>query len=225
MGLIKELNIVVTGVGGQGQLFLSRLIAETFLRLNVPSLVAETHGLSQRGGSVIVHVRVGDEVKAPLIPRGRADIMLGMELIEAARYVDYLRINGVAIVNKKLIRPIGQNVKLGEEEVLRFLKEKPIKLLVVKSSQQAVNLGIPLSANIHIFGALISLLETVGILTPEVDAIVESILPKRLLNQNLLLYRVGKEETKTQLSLGEVEEIKNVLLGSSSLSSSALQRS
>ncbi|MEM1623801.1 MAG: indolepyruvate oxidoreductase subunit beta [Sulfolobales archaeon] len=212
MRLASELNIVVTGVGGQGQLFLSRLIAETFLRLGTPSLVAETHGMSQRGGSVIVHVRVGSTVRAPLIPKGEADIMLGLELIEAARYVDYLRANGVAIVNEKLILPAGQSLKLKKEEVLEFLREKPIKLIVVKSSQRAVSLGVPLSANVHMFGALVALLEAVGILPPDIDAIVGDILPKRMLDRNLLLYREGKGDIKTQLGSEEIEKIKKVLL-------------
>ncbi|MEM0066357.1 MAG: indolepyruvate oxidoreductase subunit beta [Sulfolobales archaeon] len=212
MKLISELNIIVTGVGGQGQLFLSRLIAETFLRLGTPSLIAETHGMSQRGGSVIVHVRVGNTVKAPLIPRGEADIMLGLELIEAARYVDYLRVNGVAIVNEKLIVPAGQSLKLKKEEVLGFLSEKPIKLILVRSSQRAASLGVPLSANVHMFGALVALLEAVGVLTPDIDSIVASILPKRMLDQNLLLYREGKGDVKTQLGSEEVEKIKKVLL-------------
>ncbi|MEM2006161.1 MAG: indolepyruvate oxidoreductase subunit beta [Sulfolobales archaeon] len=211
MGLVRELNIIVTGVGGQGQLFLSRLIAETFLRLGTPSLIAETHGLSQRGGSVIVHVRVGSTVKAPLIPWGHADVMLGMELIEAARYVDYLRESGVAIVNEKVIIPAGQSVKLKEEEIFRFLREKPIKLFVVRSSQRAVNLGTPLSANVHMFGALVALLEAVGMLTPGVDTIVEGILPKRMLDRNLILYREGKDELKARLSSGDIEEIKKAL--------------
>lgn len=212
MSRTRELNIVIVGVGGQGQLFLSRLIAEIFLRLNTPSLVAETHGMSQRGGSVMVHVRVGEAVRSPLIPLGRADVMLGMELIEAARYIDYLREGGVAIVNEKLIRPAGQNVRLREGEVLDYLKGKPVRLLVIKSSQQALNLGIPLSANVHMFGALVALLEAAGVLTPEVDAIVEAVLPKRLLSQNLLLYKAGKEEAKVQLGPEGIEGIKKVLL-------------
>lgn len=212
MANLRELNIVVTGVGGQGQLFLSRLISETFLRLGIPSLVAETHGMSQRGGSVIVHVRVGEVIRAPLIPLGRADVMLGMELIEAARYVDYLREGGVAIVNEKLIRPPGQSVKIKEEEILGYLRGRPIKVISVKSSQQAVRLGLPLSANVHIFGAFTALLQEVGVFGPDVDAIVESILPKRLLSQNLALYRVGKEEVKSTLSLRDVEEIKKMLI-------------
>ncbi|MCX8185056.1 MAG: indolepyruvate oxidoreductase subunit beta [Sulfolobales archaeon] len=211
MERIRELNLVITGVGGQGQLFLSRVISETFLRLGIPSLVAETHGMSQRGGSVIVHVRIGDAVKAPTIPQKQAEIMIGMELIEAARYVDYLRDGGVAIVNEKLITPPGRNVKLKEDDLLKYLREKPIKLLTVRSSQRAVSLGIPLSANVHMFGAFIGLLEAVRTLDSSVDDVVKSVLPRRFLDQNLLLYRAGKEDIKKELNLEEIEKIKKIL--------------
>ncbi len=213
MGRVRELNVVITGVGGQGQLFLSRLIAEMFLRMGVPSLVAETHGLSQRGGSVIVHVRVGDAVRAPLVPRGEADVMLGMELIEAARYADYLREGGVLLVNEKLIPPPGQGAKLREEEVLEYLRGRPVKLITVKSSKRAVELGAPLSANVHMFGAFVTLLEAAGAVDAGVDEVVKSILPRRQLEQNLVLYRLGREEARSKLGLGGAEEIKKLLLG------------
>ncbi|MDW8010624.1 MAG: indolepyruvate oxidoreductase subunit beta [Sulfolobales archaeon] len=182
MRQVRELNVIIAGVGGQGQLFLSRIITETFLRLGVPSLVAETHGMSQRGGSVVVHVRIGNEVRAPTIPQKLADVMIGMELIEAARYVDYLRDRGVAIVNEKVIVPPGQNVKLRDTDLLAYLKEKPVELLTIKSSQRAVSLGAPLSANVHMFGAFIGLLESVEILGSGVDEVVKSVLPRRFLH-------------------------------------------
>lgn len=212
---IKEINVVLTGVGGQGQLFLSRLIAETFLRYGTPALIAETHGLSQRGGSVVVHIRIGSEVKAPLIPRGRADVMLAMELIEAARYVDYLIEGGIAIVNEKMIRPAGQDVRLTEEELLDYLRNKPIRLLLVKSSKAAAELGAPQSANVHVFGCFIGLLEAIGLLDPSVDSIIESLLPKRMLSQNMDLYRLGKDGIKTLLSSEEALEIRKLLLSRS----------
>ncbi len=212
MGRVRELNVLITGVGGQGQLFLSRLIAEVFSRLDTPSLVAETHGLSQRGGSVVVHVRAGDSVRAPLIPRGEADVMLGMELIEIARYVDYLREGGVVLANEKLIVPPGQGARLKEEEVLGYLRGRPIRLITVQSSKRAVELGAPLSANVHMFGAFVALLEAAGVVDAGVDAVVESVLPRRQLAENMLLYRLGKEEVRAQLGPGGVEDIKKALL-------------
>jgi len=212
--VVEELNVVVVGVGGQGQLLLSRLIAEVFAKRGVGSLVAETHGLSQRGGSVIVHVRVGSRVRAPLIPLGEAHVMLGMELIESVRYLDYLRVGGVALVNKKPIRPAGQVVKLSEEELVEYIRSRTPYLVLLSSSAEAAKLGLPISANVHIFGAFVELMELAGLLEG-VDGIVPSLLPRRQLELNLKLYRMGREELRSKLSREQVEGIKKVLVGRS----------
>lgn len=211
MSSVKELNIVVTGVGGQGQLFLSRLIAETFLRYGVQSMIAETHGMSQRGGSVIVHVRVGKDVRAPLIPEGHADIMLGMELIEAARYVSYVKEKGIVLANDKVIVPPGQQVRISRSTLIEYLSNRPIKLYLIPSSSRAASLGIPLSANIHMFGALVAILELAGVLGTEVDALVETLLPKRFLAQNIAIYKLGKEDLRSAIGSANLAEIKELL--------------
>jgi indolepyruvate ferredoxin oxidoreductase beta subunit len=210
--VVEELNVVIVGVGGQGQLFLSRLIAEVFARRGIGSLVAETHGMSQRGGSVIVHVRVGRRVKAPLIPIGGAHVMLGMELIESTRYLDYLRVGGVALVNEKMIRPTGQVVRLNEGELVNYILSRTPHLVLLSSSREATKLGVPVSANVHMFGAFAELMELAGLLEG-VDDVVPSLLPRRQLELNLRLYRMGREELRGKLSRGQVEGIKKVLVG------------
>lgn len=211
MVLVGELNVIVVGVGGQGQLFLSRLIAETFLRYDTPTLVAETHGMSQRGGSVIVHVRIGRDVRSPLIPVGQADVMLGMELIETVRYSHYIREEGVVLANDKVIVPPGQGVAVGRDELVRYLESRPLRLVLLPSSQRATSLGIPLSANVHLFGALVALLEAAGIFDEKVDSVVESLLPRRYLSLNTLLYRMGKEDLKPSLNQIGLTEVKKIL--------------
>ena len=218
--MVEELNVVIVGVGGQGQLFLSRLIAELFAKHGIESLIAETHGMSQRGGSVIVHVRVGSRVKAPLIPLGGAHVLLGMELIESARYLDYLMVGGVALVNDKMIRPAGQVVKLGEGDLVEYIRSRTPYLVLLSSSREAVKLGVPLSANVHMFGAFVELMELAGLLEG-VDDLVPSLLPRRHLELNLKLYRMGREELRSKLSREHVEGIKKVLVGGASPPSSA----
>jgi len=208
--VVEELNVVIVGVGGQGQLFLSRLIAEVFAKHGIGSLIAETHGMSQRGGSVIVHIRVGSRVRAPLIPTGEAHVMLGMELIESARYLDYLRVGGVALVNEKLIRPAGQVVKLREEDLVGYMRSRTPYLVLLSSSREAANLGVPLSANVHMFGAFVELMELAELLEG-VDNLVPSLLPRRQLDLNLKLYRMGREELRSKLSREHIESIKKAL--------------
>lgn len=210
--MVEELNVVIVGVGGQGQLFLSRLIAEVFARRGIGSLVAETHGMSQRGGSVIVHVRVGRRVRAPLVPIGGAHVMLGMELIESARYLDYLRVGGVALVNERMVRPAGQVVRVSEGELLNYIRSRTPHLVLLGSSREATKLGVPISANVHMFGAFVELVELAGLLEG-VDDVVPSLLPRRQLELNLMLYRMGREELRGKLSREQVEDIKKALVG------------
>ncbi|HIE36662.1 TPA: indolepyruvate oxidoreductase, partial [Candidatus Geothermarchaeota archaeon] len=99
-----EYNILFAGVGGQGIITLGRLIGSALTNSGFNVLMAETHGLSQRGGSVTVHMRVGD-VNSPLVPLGGADLLVGLELIEAVRNLGYLSRDGVKIVNDYIMRP------------------------------------------------------------------------------------------------------------------------
>ena len=145
-----KLNIVVVGVGGQGILTLSSIIAEACMRQGVNVLVAETHGLSQRGGSVIVHVRVGD-VEAPLVPLGEADLMLSMELIEAARYANYLKPNAHIVANDYIIPPIPQTKHPDRKTITQTLASR-YKLDLVPATKKALELGDPRTANIILLG-------------------------------------------------------------------------
>ena len=145
-----KLNIVVVGVGGQGILTLSSIIAEACVREGVNVLVAETHGLSQRGGSVIVHVRMGD-VEAPLVPLGEADLMLSMELIEAARYANYLKPGAYIVANDYIVPPIPQTKYPSREAITKTLSSK-YKLDLVPATKKALELGDPRTANMILLG-------------------------------------------------------------------------
>ncbi|MFQ5408719.1 MAG: indolepyruvate oxidoreductase subunit beta [Anaerolineales bacterium] len=95
---LHELNVLICGLGGQGVVFLTRLLTETAVKLGHAVLVSETHGMSQRGGSVVSHVRLG-QTESPLIRRGTADVLLATEADEAVRSLGYLRRGGAAFVN------------------------------------------------------------------------------------------------------------------------------
>ncbi|WP_243670275.1 2-oxoacid:acceptor oxidoreductase family protein [Vulcanisaeta sp. JCM 16161] len=97
-----RLNIYLAGVGGQGLVTFATVLGDAAIRAGYKALVAETHGLSQRGGSIDVHVRIGD-VDAPLIPRGGADVIVAFEILEAFRAIGYANENTVFIVNRRLI--------------------------------------------------------------------------------------------------------------------------
>ncbi|BDR92175.1 indolepyruvate oxidoreductase subunit beta [Vulcanisaeta souniana] len=153
-----RLNIYLTGVGGQGLVTFATVLGDAAIRAGYKALVAETHGLSQRGGSVDVHVRIGD-IDAPLIPRGGADVIVAFEIIEAFRAVDYANEDTVFIVNRRLIRPPMIKQKIPSINELENLLRKNIrKLYVVDAYSDAAKLGNIIYENTIILGALYSIL-------------------------------------------------------------------
>ena len=154
-------NIVVVGVGGQGLLTLSRLLVESALAKGYDASAAETHGMSQRGGSVIVHVRIGKEVLAPTIPPGFADYILSTELIETVRNCVYAHKDTAVVVNTKIIYPALPGIvkHVSENEVLKWLRQHIEKLYPIPASNIAESLGAPQSTNMVILGAASVLLK------------------------------------------------------------------
>ena len=98
-------SILLAGVGGQGTVLASKLIAQAAIDLGFPARTAETIGKAQRGGCVVSHVRIG-EAHSPLIPQGKADIIIGFEPAEAVRCLPYLKEEGVVVTTKKAIKPV-----------------------------------------------------------------------------------------------------------------------
>ncbi len=99
-------NIMIVGVGGQGSLLASKLLGHLLLTEGYDVKVSEVHGMSQRGGSVVTYVRFGDKVYSPVIDKGQADFIVSFEKLEAARYVEYLKVGGRIVVNTQQIDPM-----------------------------------------------------------------------------------------------------------------------
>ena len=103
---MKELNIMVVGVGGQGTLLTSRIIGKTALNAGYDVKLSEVHGMAQRGGSVVTFVRFGEQVSEPVVEEGQADILISFERLEALRYQHFLKKDGIIIVNDCRIDPM-----------------------------------------------------------------------------------------------------------------------
>ena len=99
-------NVMIVGVGGQGSLLASKLLGRLLLSKGYDIKVSEVHGMSQRGGSVVTYVRYGDKVYSPVIDKGQADFIVSFELLEAARWTEYLKPNGKIITNIQQINPM-----------------------------------------------------------------------------------------------------------------------
>ena len=103
---MKTKNVMIVGVGGQGSLLASKLLGRMLLQKGYDIKVSEVHGMSQRGGSVVTYVRFGEKVYSPVIDKGGADFIVSFELLEAARWTEYLKPGGKIVVNTQQIAPM-----------------------------------------------------------------------------------------------------------------------
>lgn len=162
--MTKSYNFLLAGVGGQGTILASNLLAEVALAAGFDVKKSEVHGMAQRGGSVNTHIRWDAErVYSPLIGVGEADMLLAFEWAEALRYLGYLRAGGVAVVNQHTIEPItvtSGGAHYPTEEELR-VAYGPVteRLYVVPGTAIAQELGNARAANVVLLGALSTFLE------------------------------------------------------------------
>jgi len=148
-------DILICGVGGQGTVLASKLIASAFMHDGNTVHSAETIGMAQRGGSVTSHVRIGDSAFSPLIPDGKADLILCFEPAEAVRNLKYLKKDGTVIVNSQPVKPITEtleNTGYNGSEMIEYLKKKCKKCIVVDANTLCESLGSSKFFNIAIIG-------------------------------------------------------------------------
>jgi indolepyruvate ferredoxin oxidoreductase, beta subunit len=194
---MKPLNFVLVGVGGQGTLLASDVLAELGLKLGCDVKKAEVHGMSQRGGSVVSHLRWGEQVFSPIIPPGEADVLVAFEKLEAARFINYLRPGGIVLVNDFCIEPVTVNangVPYPTDEAIRgALEQAAGKSCWVKAAQIADELGNSRVANVVLLGALSALLD----LDPSAwDEVLALRVPAKYLELNRKAFKAGRAATE-----------------------------
>jgi indolepyruvate ferredoxin oxidoreductase beta subunit len=149
-------NILLVGVGGQGILLASEILSETFMLAGFDVKKSEIHGMSQRGGSVVSHVRYGRKVFSPIVPEGEGDILFGFELLETCRYLSLLKKGATVIANDLCIPP--PSVLSGKEVYPEGLTDKIGSLfpdfLLVDGLKLATDAGNPRAANTALLGAV-----------------------------------------------------------------------
>ncbi len=184
-------NIMIVGVGGQGTLLASKLLGRLLLGKGFDVKVSEVHGMSQRGGSVVTYVRWGDRVYSPIIDKGQADCILSFELLEAARYTEYLKQGGRIIVNSQQVNPMP--VIAGAAAYPENLEEKlealGIKVDAIDALTLAEKAGSSKAVNLVLMGKLANHFD----FTPEewMDAIEYSVPPK-FLELNKKAFELGR---------------------------------
>jgi indolepyruvate ferredoxin oxidoreductase beta subunit len=149
-------NILLVGVGGQGILLASEILSETFMLAGYDVKKSEIHGMSQRGGSVVSHVRYGTRVFSPIVPEGEGDVLFGFELLETYRYLSLLKKKATVIANDLCIPP--PSVLSGQEGYPEGLPERIRAIhpdfLLVDGLKLATDAGNPRAANTAILGAV-----------------------------------------------------------------------
>lgn len=185
-------NIVLCGVGGQGTVLASKLIAAAAMKKDIPVMSAETIGMAQRGGSVFSHIRMGEGLYAPMIAKGTADIIIGFEPGEAVRQLPYLREGGQVIVSQRAIMPVTATLSgtpYSGGEMTAYLKEHIPNLIIVDTERACRKIGSPKVLNLLLLGAAIHS-GALGLNEDEIKDAVRERLPERFheLNFRALAY-------------------------------------
>ncbi len=153
----KVTNIFLSGVGGQGTILASNILTEVFLDAGYDVKKSEVHGMAQRGGDVTTHFRFGRKVYSPLIKYGDVDFLLSFELLEAMRYVNWVKDNGKVIINRQAIFPPSVNLgmaKYPDDVEAVFKKHFKNNAYIIDGQEIAGELGNIQAANVVLIGAL-----------------------------------------------------------------------
>ncbi|HEX9675555.1 MAG TPA: indolepyruvate oxidoreductase subunit beta [Anaerolineales bacterium] len=191
---MKNINFLLAGVGGQGTLLASDVLAEVGMRAGADVKKSEVHGMSQRGGAVTSHVRWGDLVASPLCEAGTVDYYLAQEKLEALRWIEFLAPTGTVMLSDQSLPPtstvFGDDQYPDDERVLSMLRQAAGQVWRVPASQIAERLGNPRVANSVLLGALSAALDV-----PEEDwlAIIAGHVPQKHFEVNRQAFLAGRQ--------------------------------
>lgn len=190
-------NILICGIGGQGTVLASKLIASSAMAEGSAVHSAETIGMAQRGGSVTSHVRIGENVFSPLIPEGKADLILAFEPAEAVRNLKYLKSDGLVIVNSRPVKPVTESLNdtgYDGKNMLEYLKSK-VKTIVVDADVICEPLGSSKVFNVVILGVA-SGADVLGFKDETMIEQIESRVKAKFVELNKKAFALGFESGK-----------------------------
>lgn len=196
-----EFSVYMTGVGGQGLVLLSNVMGAACAKAGIRALTGEQHGLSQRSGSINVHMRIGGMIQSPLIPVGGADAILALEALEALRYIEYLRPGGVVLMNSRVQHPVVETKEHVRDKVATYMSADVVKqrisqvtdkIAVIDALGLAKQAGNPLTENVVMLGAIV----TLDAFPVPIDSLKDSIsenVPSKAVDVNLKAFDLGKQ--------------------------------
>ncbi len=188
-------NIMIVGVGGQGTLLASRVIGTVLLSQGYDVKVSEVHGMSQRGGSVVTYIKYGEKVYSPIIEKGQADLIMSFEILEATRWVSYLKKGGKLITNTQQTEPMP--VITGAATYPQGLEEKiaemGIDITAIDALSPAIEAGTSRAVNVVLMGLLSNMMDFGDDVW--MDAL-EKCVPAKVIDLNKKAFMLGKNATK-----------------------------
>ena len=183
-------SVLIAGVGGQGAVLASELLALAAMSAGKEVKQGEFHGVAQRGGAVFSHVRFGDRVFSPMARRGEVDYLLALEKLEALRYAHFVRPTGTIVVNDHEVEPI----RIGDQRAYpnnaaSFLESKGFNTVVIKATEKAIELGNHRAANVVLLGVLA---DSLDLPDSAWERTLKERIPERLLALNQQAFAAGR---------------------------------
>lgn len=183
-------NILVVGVGGQGTLITSRILGNLAMSLGYDVKLSEVHGMAQRGGSVVTHIRYGDKVHSPLVEIGQADIIVSFEKLEAIRWMHYLKKDGIILINTQEIDPMP--VITGStsypNDIIEKLKNECKNTIAIDALSMANEIGNIKVANTILLGLLA---KNMDIPKEKWIKIISNTVPQKTIDINIKAFENG----------------------------------
>jgi indolepyruvate ferredoxin oxidoreductase beta subunit len=200
VNMSDEYRIVLVGVGGQGILTISDIIASATLKKGLNILGSEVHGMAQKGGSVITNLKIGKELYSPSIPIGSAQILVGLEENETLRYMKYLKPKGLVITSTTVLNPVtwkrDKNAAVEAQKKIGInLSEFNSKIIKIEAEKLAIEAGLALTQNIVLLGAL-SQVEGFPLSDDELREALRERVPAKYIEQNLKAFELGIKAMK-----------------------------
>ena len=184
-------SIMIVGVGGQGSLLASRLLGNVILAQNYDVKVSEVHGMSQRGGSVVTYVKYGDKVYSPVIEKGEADAIISFEMLEAARWLPYLKKGGKIITSTQCLSPMPviTGAAVYPENILDKIKAEGVDITAVDALKLAEEAGNAKASNVVLMGVVSNKMDFEEKLWQDA---IEQCVPEKFLELNKKAFELGK---------------------------------
>jgi indolepyruvate ferredoxin oxidoreductase beta subunit len=192
-------SLMMSAVGGQGLVLLSNIIGTAGAAAGIRVITGEQHGLSQRQGSIQVHLRIGPDVRSPLIPVGMADALMSLEALEALRYIEYLKDGGVAVINTRVIHPVTETGEMIKDKGRKYMSLEDVverfgrvtgHIITLDALELAVRAGNPLTENIALLGA-ISVLEMFPVPPDRLQDAIRKLVPQKAVEANISAFQLG----------------------------------